>query len=138
MSKKLFGKEEVEELSKNPYVQSVSPKGITYTEAFKEIFITSYKEGKLAKEIFENHGFRIEVLGIRRIKCARDRWCNAYKKSGAYGLKDGRKDHPGMHRIKDMTMEDKNARLKAENHMLRAENELLKNIEIVERRLGKK
>lgn len=138
MSKKLFAKEEVEELSKNPYVQSVSPKGITYTEAFKEIFIRSYKEGKLAKEIFETHGFPIEVLGIKRIKCARDRWSSAYKKAGAYGLLDGRKDHPGMPKIKDMTLEDKNARLMAENHILRAENELLKNIEIAERRLGKK
>jgi|GEM_PF-2036808 len=43
MSKKLFAKEEVEELSKNFYVQSVSPKCILYTEVFKEIFIKSYK-----------------------------------------------------------------------------------------------
>lgn len=92
----------------------------------------------MAKEIFETHGFRIEVLGIRRIKCARDRWNNAYKKAGAYRLKNGRKDHPGMHKVKDMTLEEKNARIMAENHILRAENELLKNIEIAERRLGKK
>lgn len=35
MRNKLFTKEEIEALSKNPYVQSVSPKGITYTDASK-------------------------------------------------------------------------------------------------------
>ena len=56
----------MEELSKNPYVLSVSPKGITYTDAFKEIFMVAYKQGKLPREIFKAHGFRVEVLGMKK------------------------------------------------------------------------
>lgn len=138
MSKKLFTKEEVEELSKNPYVQSVSPKGITYTDAFKETFLEAYAQGKFPREIFEDHGFRVEVLGMKRINSAQDRWSRAYKKDGVIGLQDARKGHSGRPRTHELTLEEKNARLRAEIHMLRAENELLKNIERAERRLGKK
>lgn len=138
MSKKLFTKEEVEELSKNPYVQSVSPKGITYTDAFKAHFLEAYAHGKFPREIFEAHGFRVEVLGMKRINSAQDRWSKAYKKDGAIGLQDARKAHPGKPRTHELTLEEKNARLRSENLMLRAENELLKNIERAERRLGKK
>lgn len=138
MSKKLFTREEVEELSRNPYVQAVSPKGVTYTDAFKESFLVAYRQGKLPREIFEAHGFRVEVLGMKRIHSAQSRWSEVYKKEGAYGLRDGRKDQPGQTKTHELTLEEKNARLKAEIHMLRAENELLKNIEKAERRLGKK
>ncbi len=50
MSNKLFTKEEIEDLSQNPHAQSVSSKGITYTDNFKEIFIASYTSGKLPRE----------------------------------------------------------------------------------------
>jgi len=138
MSNKLFTKEDIEELSKNPHVQSVSPKGITYTDAFKEIFLESYAQEKLPREIFEANGFRVEVLGIKRIHGAQSRWTKAYKIDGITGLKDRRKGNSGRPRTKNLTMEEKNARLKAEIHMLRAENELLKNIDRAERGLRKK
>lgn len=70
MSDKLFKKEEMEELSKNPQVQSVSPKGITYPDAFKVVFLESYDQKMLPREIFEANGFPVEVLGTRRIHCA--------------------------------------------------------------------
>ncbi|EOQ03602.1 hypothetical protein KOY_01453, partial [Bacillus cereus VDM021] len=35
MTKKLFTEKEVQTLSKNPYVKSMSEKGITYTDDFK-------------------------------------------------------------------------------------------------------
>lgn len=41
MSNKLFTKEDIGELNKNPYVQSASSKGITYTDDFNEIFLLS-------------------------------------------------------------------------------------------------
>ncbi|SQB12454.1 transposase-like protein [Clostridium beijerinckii] len=37
MSKKLFSDEEIKSLSKNRYVKSVSKRGITYTDEFKNI-----------------------------------------------------------------------------------------------------
>ncbi len=138
MSNKLFTKEEIEDLSQNPHAQSVSSKGITYTDNFKEIFIASYASGKLPREIFEANGFRVEVLGIERIKSAQSRWAKAYRMDGVTGLKDSRKRNSGRPITRNLTLEEKNTRLKAENHMLRAENELLKNIERAERGLRKK
>ena len=138
MSNKLFTVEEIEDLSQNPHVQSVSSKGITYTDNFKEIFIASYSSGMLPREIFEAHGFRVEVLGIKRIHAAQSRWNKAYQTDGVIGLKDSRKGNSGRPITRNLTLEEKNARLKAEIHMLRAENELLKNIDRAERGLRKK
>lgn len=45
MTKKLFIEREIQILSNNLYVKSVSQKGITYTEEFKHIFIEeNFKE----------------------------------------------------------------------------------------------
>ncbi len=44
MTKKLFTEKEVQALSKNRYVKSVSQKGITYTDEFKRIFIEEMKK----------------------------------------------------------------------------------------------
>jgi transposase len=48
-TKKIFTKKEIEILSKNPYVKSVSPKDITYTDEFKELFIAQKRKGKVSK-----------------------------------------------------------------------------------------
>jgi hypothetical protein len=45
-AKKLFTEKEIEILSNNPYVKSVSTKGVTYTDEFKRIFITENENGK--------------------------------------------------------------------------------------------
>ncbi|QLG37815.1 MULTISPECIES: hypothetical protein [unclassified Paenibacillus] len=50
MSKGL-GLSEVEQLSVNLYVKSVSTKGIAYTDEFKQLFIASNQQGKLPREI---------------------------------------------------------------------------------------
>lgn len=139
MSKKLFTENEVRILATNPYVKSVSPKGITYTDEFKRVFIAEYEVGKSPREIFETHGFDIEILGIARVKASKKRWRAAYKKDGLDGLRDTRKGHSGRSMDKELSLEEQFARLKAENNLLKAENELLKKIEMAERRLkGKK
>lgn len=138
MSNKLFTKEEVEELSRNPYVTVVGPKGITYTDSFKELFLEAYGEGKVPRAIFEAYGFRFEVLGAVRVSVAQHRWCKAYNQDGILGLQDSRKGSSGRPRIHELTLEEKNARLRAENLLLKAENELLKNIERAERGRVKK
>ncbi len=45
MSKKLFSDEEINILSKNKYVKSVSKLEITYTSDFKILFIAKYNKG---------------------------------------------------------------------------------------------
>ncbi|MCZ6944251.1 IS3 family transposase, partial [Bacillus mycoides] len=67
MTKKLFTEKEIQTLSKNPHVKSVSQKGITYTDEFKRIFIEENEKGKYPRDIFEECGFDIEVIGIQRV-----------------------------------------------------------------------
>ena len=74
MSEKLFTIEEVKLLSKNKYVKNVTQKGITYTDEFKNIFILQNEKGKLPRQIFEECGFDINIIGMKRVKSSAARW----------------------------------------------------------------
>ena len=86
MTKELFTKKEQEQLKCNPNVQAVSERSITYTDEFKRHFIAEYEKGKLPREIFEDVGLNVELIGLERINSARKRWCAAYRNSGVAGL----------------------------------------------------
>lgn len=137
MSKKNFTEKEIKLLSANKYVKSASSKGITYHDEFKEIFVAEIEKGKFAREIFEECGFDVEVVGMNRIESARKRWLKAYTENGIAGLRDTRAGSSGRSREKELTLEEKNARLEAQISLLKAENELLKKIRLAERRLEK-
>lgn len=138
MSKRLFTKEEVKILSENKYVKNVSAKGITYTDEFKNIFIIENEQGKLPRKIFDECGFDINIIGIKRIKSAANRWRTSYTENGVIGLTDTRKSNTGRPSEKELSIEMKYERLQAQNNLLKAENELLKKIQFLERRLIKK
>lgn len=138
MSNKIFTDKEIKILSRNPYVKSVTSKGITYTDEFKRIFITENEKGKLPREIFAECGFDIDILGINRVKSAGKRWRAAYRNNGVNGLRDTRKGNSGRPSEKGMSLEEKYTRLQAKVHLLEAENVLLKKLEMMERRLQKK
>lgn len=138
MSKKLFTDQELKILKKHPYVKAVSEKAITYTEEFKAMAIKEYEEGKLPRQIFEDAGFDIEIVGIERAKSALKRWRAAYQENGILGLEDTRKSRSGLSLERELSIEEKYAKLEAQNALLRAENELLKKIDLAERMLVKK
>ena len=138
MSKKLFTEEEVNILKNNEYVKKVSLKGITYTDEFKRIFIDESNSGKTARIIFEEYGFPVEILGMRRIKGCSDRWRSAFKSGGVSKLIDTRKYNNGRPIEKDMSIEEKYKKLEAKMKLLQAENELLKKLDMIERRVLKK
>ncbi|MFL0198938.1 HTH domain-containing protein, partial [Clostridium sp. WILCCON 0269] len=86
MSNKIFSEEEIEILSNNTYVKHVSEKGITYTDEFKHIFVSENEKGKFPRQIFEECGFDISILGMERVKSSGKRWRAAYRKQGVLGL----------------------------------------------------
>lgn len=137
MNKKLFTDKEVNLLSKNKYVKNVTNKGITYTDEFKQLFIVENKNGKFPRQIFEDAGFDVNILGIKRVKSSGARWRSSYKYGGANGLQDTRKYNTGRPTTKNLSLEEKYARLGAQNKFLKAENELLKKLEMIERRVLK-
>ncbi|PEB38403.1 IS3 family transposase [Bacillus pseudomycoides] len=137
MTKKLFTEKEMQVLSSNPYVKSVSEKGLTYTDEFKRIFIEENEKGKLPRVIFEECGFDIDVIGLQRVVSSGNRWRASYKENGVFGLRDTRKENSGRKLERELTLEEKYARLEAERNLLKAENELLKKIKPYGREDGK-
>jgi hypothetical protein len=117
MSNIKFTKEQVEELRTNPNVKHVTELGITYTEAFKTYFLAEYHAGKQIHQIFEAQGFDIKTIGKKRIKSARDRWCDAENR--LEGLRDLRKGSSGRPRTRNMSPEEQITKLKAENEYLK-------------------
>jgi transposase len=138
MSIKIFTENQIKKLSNNQYVRNISPKGITYTDEFKRIFISENEKGKFPREIFEDHGFEIDIVGMKRVESSGKRWRKAYKEEGILGLRDIRKEKSGRPRVKELSIEQKYERLEAQNNLLKGENELLKKIDSLERRLIKK
>jgi transposase len=118
MSKKTFTNIEMGLLSINPCVKSVSSKGIIYTEEFKHIFIEENKKGKLPRQIFEEHGLEIDIIGKDRLESAAKRWRASYRKNGVSGLSDSRVRKSGSSHEKELSLEKKNARLEAELNLL--------------------
>ena len=137
MSKIRFSNNEIEKLSKNKYVLKVSDKAITYTNEFKIHFIAEYSKGKTSRIIFEEAGFDVEVIGIRRIDCAGARWRKAYKENGILGLDDTRRNNSGRPRQRKITKDEIIAKQNAEIEYLKAEVELLKKLELHERQVKK-
>ena len=62
-----FTEEQMAALRQNPYVYSVTQGTLALTKEFKEIFYAEYQNGILPRNILEQHGFDLNVLGTRRI-----------------------------------------------------------------------
>ena len=137
MSKIRFTEKDINELSKNKYVLRVSDKAITYTNEFKIHFIAEFNKGKTSKTIFEEAGFDVDIIGTKRIECARKRWRKAYKENGVLGLDDTRRNNSGRPRQREMTKDEIIAKQNAEIEYLKAEVELLKKLELQERQVKK-
>lgn len=132
MSNILFTDKEVNKLRKNKYVKSVSNKSITYTDEFKEkvVFETeNYK--KFPRQVFEECGFDIDVIGIKRTENAAYKWRKQYRQRG--DLKDTRKHKSGRPLKRALTDVEKLKRAEARIHLLEAENELLKKNDMIQR-----
>nr|WP_277585060.1 IS3 family transposase [Psychrobacillus antarcticus] len=126
MTKRLLTKKEQELLKGNSYIKSVSDKAITYTDEFKRHFIAENVNGKLPRDIFEEAGLSADLIGIDRIKTAAKRWRTAFREAGIEGLQDTRKTNSGRPLERELSIEEKYARLEARARLLEAENELLK------------
>lgn len=85
MSKLLFTPKQIIQLQKNPNVQNISERSITYTDAFKSQFIDGYFAGKTPRQIFKKAGFDEDIIGIKRIEQTAFRWRKAYEKNGLTG-----------------------------------------------------
>lgn len=137
MSQKKFTEREIKILNQNPYVKKVSEKSITYHDEFKQLLILQIDEAKTPRMIFEQAGFDVDIIGMKRIEAAASRWKKAYQISGLVGLKDTRQTKSGRRLNRKLTDQEQTAKLEAKIKLLEAENELLKKVYLMERGLLK-
>ncbi len=131
MSLRFFTDEQVKRLKENPNIKHVSNKGMTYTDDIKEQFITENEAGKLPREIFEEAGLDIEVIGMDRVKSSAKRWRDQSKR--LEGLTDTRKAKSGRPRTKELTKDEIIERQKAEIEYLKQERAFLLELKRLER-----
>lgn len=127
MSKRIFTKEQIDEMLRNANVSCCSEKSITYTEDFKLLAIKLYEQGLPSSEIFRKAGFDLDVIGRRQPKECLARWLKLFRAKGPDGLSDrrGKTGRSGRPRTKGATEADKIKRLEAEVAYLKAENDFL-------------
>lgn len=135
MSKILFSPKQVLQLQKNPNVQQVSERTITYTDTFKSQFIDEYFAGKTPRQIFKEYGFDEEIIGIKRIEQSAFRWRKAYEENGLIDLTDTRKSGSGRLIKRELTAAEVIERQAARIQLLEGQVDLLKKLEATERRL---
>lgn len=135
MSKITFSANEIIKLQKNPNVDRVSSKSITYTSEFRNRFIDEYLLGKFPRQIFEENGFNIEVMGMKRIEQCAFRWKKAYETNGITGLSDNRKLNSGRPLLRELSKEEIIMRQEVKIKLLEEQLEHIKKFEGVERRL---
>lgn len=138
MSKLIFTEKDIKQLQKNPNVKKVSELAITYSDSFKKIFIEEYLSGKLPRQIFEENGFDINIIGMKRVEKSANRWKTSYEKDGMIGLIDTRRTASGRPLERELSQEEIIQRQEAKIKLLEGQVELLKKVDLIERRLVKR
>ena len=129
MSKRIFSKKQISTLLENRNVVRCSEKAITYNKEFKVRAVRQHvDDGMSAKQIFNQAGFDLDVIGHNKPKgCIKD-WLKVFRIRGARGLlveNRGKSKAGGRPRIRGLTDAEKIKRLEATVAYLKAENDFL-------------
>ena len=128
MSKRIFNKEQMVELTKNKNVQKCSEKSITYNNIFKIKAVKQYyDEYMMPNEIFKQAGFDLEIIGKETPRGCLKSWKKIFQRKGITALRTENRGKGGGRpkKIKDKTDKDKIKRLEATVVYLKAENDFL-------------
>ena len=133
MSKLLFTKEQIEELSNNKYVKSITEESIQFTNEFKEIFYRKAKSGIAPSIILSSLGINPKILGRARIISLSRR----IKKQGERPEGFERKENSSKGKKRKLSFESKDEELEYYKELaerLSQENEFLKKLKALEGR----
>lgn len=128
MSKRRFNLKQTEDLLKNPNVVKCSAKSISYNNKFKILAVKKYQEGLPPRNIFQEAGFDLDIIGDESPMNCLLRWKRKIKFKGVGSLAidhRGKKTGGGRPRIRGMTDAEKITRLEATVAYLKAENDFL-------------
>ena len=98
MARKELSTEEVAELCKSPYVDSVKAGKVIFTPEFKRVLYDELTNGKLLRRVLKEHGIDPEILGDKRIYRLAERLRKCGDREG--GFTDLRKNN-GRHICKE-------------------------------------
>jgi hypothetical protein len=140
MSKIIFNEHQRRLLETNQNVASVSDRAIQYTAEFK---IKAVKENQLGKgpaQIFNEAGFDLEIIGLKKAQSSLARWRKTYQTLGESGFLEERrgKASSGRPKAEHLSAEKKLEKAEARIRLLEAELTLLKKLEEMERQAKKK
>ncbi len=129
--KNFFTQEQMEQLLKNPYVKSVTPSTVRFTEEFKRYYYQKHTSGVLVRDIFLECGIDPDILGESRI----DGFCYTINKQSKRdtGFTDNRQNN--YRRPAKTGEETVDTRIKQLEHELaytRQEVEFLKKLQMAD------
>ena len=140
MAKKPLTNEEIAELLRSPYVIGISPSGsIKYSPDFKRMAYESMSKGIPMRQVFEEHGFSVTVLGETRIYAfARNLRTRTHGGEDFSDHRAGNGRKKGVSRsLEEMTLEEQVEHLKHELAYAQQELNFLKKIQEADREAQK-
>lgn len=128
MSKYFIPEEYVRQLNEHPYVEKATEWAVSFTEEFKQLTYDEYYRGKGIRQVFEEAGFDVEMLGRKRLENFRRNIIKQAQRGS--GFTDCRKDKSQQAPISSEAQMQKRIReLERRNAYLEQENEFLKKIQ---------
>ena len=124
--RKIFTKEQIDNLLSNPHIKSCSDRSVTYTTAFKQQAVRLYEQGLTSTKIFKQAGMSLEVIGYHKPTACLLRWRKIVRKKGVDGLTESRgKNACGRPKTRDTSDADRIERMEIQIAYLKAENAFL-------------
>ena len=128
MSRRQFTEEQQRKLRQNPCVYSVTATRLSLTREFKELFMEACRTGGTPRQILEDHGFSVALIGERRFFSIPQHIREEFKKHGEFregyssrsNGENALEDHPSG--------DDELKQLRHEVDYLKQEMEFLKKI----------
>ncbi|WP_334313221.1 HTH domain-containing protein [Terrihalobacillus insolitus] len=130
-----FSDKQIEKLRRNPYVDKVSNKDITYSEAYKQHFMHELDQGKFPTQIFREAGFDTQVVGKQRIKS----FSNRIRKMAdrIEGFTDLRTQLSGRRQTKERAPDEEIAYLQHQVALQKQQIDALKKMNFINRKATK-
>lgn len=133
--KRRIPKDIVKELNEHEYVGKATEWTIQFTPEFKRHAYNAYHSGKSMREVFQDAGFDIEIIGVKRIENFRQSLIK--KANDENGFEDERRNNSRKEaKTTESQMAKRIRELEHRNAYLEQENEFLKKIQQLEKGCG--
>lgn len=125
MGRRILTEEEIQILKENRNVKNCTKWSITYDNDFKVKAVEQYEGGMNPRDIFNQAGLDLKIIGKDAPKESIKFWNKVYRKKGVSSLQtENRGRNGGLNKML-ITEKDRIKRLEAEVAYLKAENDFL-------------